>query len=251
MATVRSHIKALLTKSGARRQTEFVQLLTILRQVGDRSDPEAAEAAATDDFRPEIWAEPAGKLHVVRYGEGRPAIYFTTSSLPEETKMVRAAFADAGRDIIAPARPGFRGEAAQPDRDASAALLEDWIDRLQKEAGPNALFIGHREGGILAAKAAQAVLGQGGSVGGLVLISTGAPPRSIAEFDDSPETIKRSFRAARFAKTGLTLGYHTAARVFRSGSYGQNKILEYFIRDSPVDAKLMSERSYRHIMLAN
>ena len=210
LATVRSHIKALLTKSGARRQTEFVQLLTILRQVGRKAN-----------------------------------------SAPEETKAVREAFADAGLSIIAPARPGFRGEATRADQDASIALVEGWTDRLIKEAGPGALFIGHREGGILAAKAAQAVLARGGSVGALILISTGAPTRDIAEFDDSPETIKRSFRAARFAKAGLTLGYHTAARVFRSGSYGQDKILEYFFRDSPVDAKLMSDANFREAMLAN
>lgn len=251
LATVRSHIKALLTKSGARRQTEFVQLLTILGQFGRKADATPEDDELTSDFQSETWIEPAGKLHVVRYGAGRPAIYFTTSSLPEETKAVRAAFSNAGLAIMAPARPGFRGETARADEDASIALIEGWIDRLQKEAGPNALFIGHREGGILAAKAAQAVLERGGSVGGLILISTGAPTRNIAEFDDSPETIKRSFRAARFAKAGLTLGYHTAARVFRSGSYGQDRILEYFFRDSPVDAKLMSEPYYRQTMLAN
>ena len=251
LATVRSHIKALLTKSGARRQTEFVQLLTILRQVGRKANSAPEAEHQTSDFRTEAWSEPAGTLRVVRYGTGRPAIYFTTSSLPEETKAVREAFADAGLSIIAPARPGFRGEATRADQDASIALVEGWTDRLIKEAGPGALFIGHREGGILAAKAAQAVLARGGSVGALILISTGAPTRDIAEFDDSPETIKRSFRAARFAKAGLTLGYHTAARVFRSGSYGQDKILEYFFRDSPVDAKLMSDANFREAMLAN
>ncbi len=250
VATVRSHIKALLSKSGARRQTEFVQLLTILRQVGDRATPTTPLDNLMGDFRTETWAGPAGNLHVVRYGKGRRSVYLTTSSLPEETKPVRAAFADAGIEIIAPARPGFRGEASQ-DKDSSVALLDDWIERLQVELGPDALFIGHREGGILAAKAAQRVLERGGSVGGLVLISTGAPTRDIAEFDDSPTTIKRSFRAARFAKAGLALGYHTAARVFRSGSYGQERILEYFFRDSPVDAALMAEPYYRETMLAN
>lgn len=251
VATVRSHIKALLTKSGARRQTEFVQLLTILRQIGDGADHSAPYIAGdAGDFTLEEWEGAEGALSVARYGEGRCVLYFTTSSLPEETHEVRAAFAAAGLQVIAPARPGFRG-AARPGEDSSRALLDGWLDRLMDEVGPDTLFVGHREGGILAAKAADAVLAKGAQIGGLALISTGAPTIDISEFDTAPTTIKRSFRAARFASAGLTLGYHTAARVFRSGKYGQDRILEYFFRDSPADARRMDKTYFRDVMLAN
>lgn len=249
VATVRSHIKALLTKSGARRQTELVQLLTILRQIGDSAVP-SPQTIASGDFALEDWRGPAGVLSVARYGAGRRALYFTTSSLPEETPEVRAAFSAAGLQIIAPARPGFRGD-APPGKDGSRALLNDWTDRLMEEAGPNPLFIGHREGGILAAKIAAAFLEKGGDVGGLALISTGAPTADIADFDQAPKTIKRSFRAARFAIAGLTLGYQTAARVFRSGSFGEDRILEYFFRDSPADAARIGDPYLRKTMLEN
>lgn len=251
VATVRSHIKALLAKSGARRQTELVQLLTILRQTGDHgASAPAVEGELRGDLRIEGWTGPAGTLSVARYGRGRRALYFTTSSLPEETQEVRAAFAAQGLEVIAPARPGFRGE-ARLGRDRSDALLDDWLDRLAEKAGPDALFIGHREGGIIAAKAAARLLDAGGPVGGLVLISTGAPLNDISELDDAPQTIKRSFRAARFAIAGLTLGYHTAARVFRSGMFGEERILEYFFRDSPVDAARMDDPVLRTIMREN
>ena len=250
VATVRSHIKALLTKSGARRQTELVQLLTILRQIGDSAASAQPPAIAAGDYALEEWRGPAGALSVARYGAGRRVLYFTTSSLPEETEEVRAAFAAAGLEVVAPARPGFRGDAPR-GRDASRALLNDWTDRLMDEAGRGALFVGHREGGILAAKTAAACLAKGGDVGGLALISTGAPTVDIADFDEAPKTIKRSFRAARFALAGLTLGYHTAARVYRSGAYGEDRILEYFFRDSPTDAARIGDPYLRQTMLDN
>ena len=251
VATIRSHIKALLAKTGARRQIELVQLLTILRQTAERaSDAPPAEARGGGDLRFEHWAGEGGTLSVARYGAGRRALYFTTSSLPEETRGVRDAFAEAGLEIIAPARPGFRGD-ARGGRDRSDALLDDWLDRLIAEAGPAPLMIGHREGGILAAKAAARTIANGGEVSGLALISTGAPVRDIAEMDDAPKTIKRSFRAAHFAIAGLTLGYHTAARVFRSGAFGEDKILEYFFRDSPTDAARMGDVAMRETMRAN
>ncbi|MEM7547782.1 MAG: alpha/beta fold hydrolase [Pseudomonadota bacterium] len=250
VATIRSHIKALLQKSGARRQTEFVQLLTILRQAGARAAASEAMSEHQGDFTVTEMTGPAGKLSLVRYGAGRPALYFTTSSLPEETPELRAAFTAAGFEIIAPARPGFRGDARRTG-DASDALLDDWLDHLVEAAGPDAVLIGHREGGILAAEAASRILRSGGAIRGLVLISTGAPALDIAEFENAPPTIKRSFRAARYALNALTLGYHTAARVFRSGQFGEDKIVEYFYRDSPVDARRMNEPRMRQITRDN
>ncbi|MEL6794432.1 MAG: hypothetical protein AAFP78_13310, partial [Pseudomonadota bacterium] len=78
-----------------------------------------------------------------------------------------------------------------------------------------------------------------------------APALDISEFENAPPTIQRSFRAARFALNGLTLGYHTAARVFRSGKFGEDKIVEYFYRDSPADAALMSDLHLREVTRNN
>ncbi|MEL7466143.1 MAG: LuxR C-terminal-related transcriptional regulator [Pseudomonadota bacterium] len=243
LATIRSHIKALLQKTGARRQMELVQLLTLIRQTaGERAS--SGEAPDASDFETKELTGPGGTLEVVQYGRGRALIYFTTSSLPEEIAPVRAAFAKAGFRVIAPARPGFRGDARQ-DGDANAALLDDWLDALYADAGAGAIIAGHREGGILAADAAARIIAAGGEIGGLALISTGAPTVEFSDFETAPETIKRSFFAARYAQTALSLGYHTAARVFRSGRFGEDKIVKYFFQDSPTDAGKMDDPALR------
>lgn len=250
LATIRCHIKALLSKTSARRQTEFVQLLTILRQATDQGANAPKVQAVGVDFEQVEWSGPQGTLSVVRYGPGRPVLYFTTSSRPEETVAVRQAFADANLQITAPARPGFRGTAPR-GTDASMALLDQWADHVAQAAGQAPLLVGHREGGILATKAAERLLSRGIDVKGLVLISTGAPVTDIAEFETAPATIKRSFLSAQYAQTALSLGYHTAARVFRSGQLGENKIIEYFYRDSPSDAELMSHPAWWQITRDN
>lgn len=240
VATIRSHIKALLQKTGARRQTELVQLLTILRQTTDAA-PKAIQVAPTaTDFREIELTGPAGVLSVVEYGEGRPVLYFTTSTRPEEVASVRSAFAATGLSVIAPARPGFRGSARTSDC-ASEALIDDWLDALMQRAGPAPIFAGHREGGILAAKAAAKAVEQGCRIGGLAMISTGAPAAQIGQFKDTPPTVRRSFLGAHYARAAVVLGYKTAARIFHAGKAGEDKIVQYFYRDSTVDAAKLSD----------
>ncbi len=242
VATIRSHIKALLQKTGARRQTELVQLLTILRQTTEAA-PRQVKATVAADYEETELTGPAGVLKVVEYGAGQPVLYFTTSSRPEEVASVRSAFAAAGLRVIAPARPGFRGNARTSDC-ASDALLDDWLDLLLDRAGPAPIMAGHREGGILAAKAAARAIEKGRQIGGLALISTGAPAAAVSDFKDSPPTIRRSFLGAHYARGAVVLGYKTAARIFRTGKAGEDKIVQYFYRDSPVDAKKLSDRAF-------
>lgn len=231
--TIRSHIKALLLKTGARRQAELVQFLTILRQVSDVVPPAAKDGAQTG-FEQFALTGPAGRLEVIRYGTGRPLLYFTTSSLPEETDAFRAAMRAAGFAVIAPVRPGFRGSDAV-DGDASQALLDNWLDMLLALAGPKPLIAGHREGGVLAARAVARIAAKGGRVSGLALLSTGAPVRDLARFETSPPSTRRTFLSAHVAAPALRLGYQTAARLFRASTLGQDRLVRFFHKDSPAD----------------
>lgn len=196
--------------------------------------------AAATDYREVELSGPAGVLKVVEYAEGRPVLCFTTSSRPEEVASVRSAFAAADLRVIAPARPGFRGSARTSDC-ASEGLLDDWLDALMQRAGPAPIFAGHREGGILAAKAAARAIQAGKAIGGLVLISTGVPAVAVDQFKDTPPTIRRSFLGAHYARAAVVLGYKTAARIFRASKAGEDKIVQYFYRDSPVDAARLSD----------
>jgi len=238
LPTIRSHIKVLLEKSGARRQTEFVQFLTILRQVFDVSKSRGTSNAPTGEVTTKVINGPAGQLEITEYGAGQPLLYFTTSSTPWESAAVRAAFITQGYRVIAPSRPGF-GQSTATKGDANDALFEHWIDSLLDYAGPNALVAGHREGGILAAKIAAAAVRKGHSIGGLLLISCGAPITDLEHLDTAPWIIRRSFLSAQSAKLALRLGYLTAARLFRSGPMGQKRIIEYFCGESEIDLELI------------
>ncbi|MEO0379855.1 MAG: LuxR C-terminal-related transcriptional regulator [Pseudomonadota bacterium] len=233
LPTIRSHIKSLLLKTGARRQAELVQFLTILRQVSDVVPPVAKDAAQAGFEQIELTG-PAGRLEVIRYGSGRPVLYFTTSSLPEETEAFRAAMTAAGFAVIAPVRPGFRGSTAWAG-DASEGLLDNWLDMLLALCGPNPLIAGHREAGVLAAQTAARILAKGGQVSGLALLSTGAPVSDLTHFDGAPPSVRRSFLTAHVAAPALRLGYQTAARLFRNSKLGQDQLIRFFHKDSPAD----------------
>ena len=245
LATIRSHIKALLKKTGARRQTELVQFLTMIRQMSD-VEPKRPRLPVTADFEEVLLSGPKGVLQIMRYGSGRPMLYFTTSSRPEETASFREAVSKAGFEVIAPVRPGF-GQSEPVAEDASQSILEDWLDMLLALSGPAPVLVGHREGGILAARAAQRIISQGGSVAGLALLSTGAPVKDIGKFKNAPDSIRRSFLSAHVAVPALRLGYKTAARIFRANKVGQNQLIRFFHKDSPADRRKLKDPEFREI----
>ena len=244
--TVRSHIKALLKKTGARRQTELVQFLTILRHVSDTESEQQPRAAEFGGITREMLSVGEDAIEVVRYGSGHPVIYFTTSSPPEETQEVREAFEAAGFSVIAPARPGFAGSPKLPG-DASDALISVFLDRLYDLAPRPPLLVGHREGGILAARAAAKLTAAGKPIAGLGLVSTGAPIANVKDFEKAPSNERRSFLTAQFARPALILGFKTAARLFRSSELGQEQVVRYFFSSSPIDCALAAEKKYYEI----
>ncbi|MEO0437744.1 MAG: LuxR C-terminal-related transcriptional regulator [Pseudomonadota bacterium] len=239
LATIRTHIKILLQKSGARRQSELIQLLTILRQTSDLSRGNAPEQEAKAEFARSNVTSEAGSLQVVRYGCGRPLLYFTTSSRPDETVSVRAALENAGFEVIAPVRPGY-GNIPRLAVDANEEMLQGWLQALVDECSEPPLLVGHREGGIVAIQAASRLLAAGRDLAGVALISTGAPVQKKSVWRQSPPSIRRSFVAANHAPAALALGYQTAARLFRRGEREQEKIVRYFYLDSPVDLDKLS-----------
>ncbi|MEM9396040.1 MAG: alpha/beta fold hydrolase [Pseudomonadota bacterium] len=239
LATIRTHIKILLQKSGARRQSELIQLLTILRQTSDLSREGATESEVKDEFGRSLITSDAGSLQIVRYGCGRPLLYFTTSSRPEETASVRRAFENVGFEVIAPVRPGY-GDTPRSAIDANEEMLEGWLQALIDECSEPPLLVGHREGGIVAMQAASRLLAAGQELAGVALISTGAPVQKQSVWRQSPPSIRRSFVAANHAPAALALGYQTAARLFRRGEREQEKIVRYFYLDSPVDLDKLS-----------
>jgi pimeloyl-ACP methyl ester carboxylesterase len=227
----------------------LVQFLTILRQVSDvvSSSPASGSSANFEQTR---LTGPAGQLEVVRYGAGQSVLYFTTSSCPEETPEFRNALIKAGFCVVAPVRPGFRD--SDPVRgDASDALIEDWLDPLLALTGPKPLLVGHREGGIVAAQAAERILAKGGAISGLVLLSTGAPMPDLSKFEDRPPSIRRSFLGAHVAAPALRLGYKTAARLFHTSTVGKDQIIRFFHKDSPADRVKLDEPRFYEITRDN
>ena len=246
VATIRSHIKSLLKKTGARRQTELVQFLTILRQFADAAPEQRQSVSRPAGAHHSLIAVEGGVVDMLRYGAGQPVLYFTTSSPPEETDRVRTAFSQAGLQVFAPARPGFAGSTSQRG-DASQTMTGALLPGILDHVPDNPVLVGHREGGILAAEAAAWMVGQGLPFAGLVLISTGAPVEDIESFRKAPSNERRSFLAARFAKPALTLGYNTAARLFRSSAAGQDRIVRYFFGTSPADKVLLDQPEYYEV----
>ena len=242
LPTIRSHIKALLLKTGTKRQGELVQFLSTLRQVLDVV-PSSDTPQPRASFDQVDLNGPAGMLQVIRYGRGRPLLYITTSSCPEETEGFRAALIEQGFAVTAPVRPGFRGSHFA-GTDASDELLDEWLDMLVAMTGPNPLVVGHREGGIVATRAVERLATRGEPVSGLALLTTGAPVLDLSEFDDKPASIRRSFVGAQVANPAVRLGYHAGRRLFHTGKVGQDHIIRFFHKESPTDRAKLADPFY-------
>ncbi|MEO1423598.1 MAG: hypothetical protein AAFV09_10560 [Pseudomonadota bacterium] len=255
--TVRSQIKTMMFKTGAQRQAGLIQFFTMFQHLMalDPLDQTGANASNPVDLREVV--RPGGRvLSYAVYGpsDGHTMLYLTTSSRPEETPEVRAAFIRAGFRVIAPFRPGFGLSARGPKwTDGGPALLSDCraiLEDLGLSRERPLLCVGHREGAVLAARAA-AGLAADHAVQGVGLLSCGAPAKSLAAFADAPPNARRSILAGHYLPIALRMGYRTAARLFHSGPEGEDRIVGYFFKDDPEDCALLSNRKFYRITREN
>ncbi|MDX8352934.1 hypothetical protein [Cognatiyoonia sp. IB215182] len=253
LETIRTQIKSIMVKTDTRKQAGFVQFLSHLQYVvgmptADITLPPAKAADRTAFERRSI-AMPCGRsLSVFEYGtrHGKPVIYCTTSSRPEETAEWREAIFDANLRVIAPNRPGFSGsDHVGPWDDTAAYLADACRDQLGLDKAEPTLFVGHREGGILAADVASR-LADTQSISGVVLISTGAPGSDV-----STHTMRRNRHVIHTMPAGLRLGYSAARRIFASGTLGERQIVSFFVKDSPRDQLVIRDPQMHQILRDN
>ncbi len=253
LETIRTQIKSIMVKTDTRRQAGFVQFLSNLQYVVGTPSLDIAPAATVivdqSSYERRSITMPCGRnLAVLQYGasQGRPVIYCTTSSRPEETALWRKAMFDAHLRVIAPNRPGFGGSDSVGSWDDTATFLADACrDHLDLDCGEPTLFVGHREGGILAADLASR-LNDVQAISGVVLISTGAPDSNV-----STHTMQRNRRVIRTMPAGLRLGYSAARRIFASGTMGERQIVSFFVKDSPRDQLAIRDPEMYQILRDN
>ncbi|MEM8536455.1 MAG: alpha/beta fold hydrolase [Pseudomonadota bacterium] len=251
--TIRTQIKSVMTKTDTRKQAGFVQFMSHLQYMAAEADAPATVAPSVQDAgtacsERRIVLAGGQSLVLSEYGAltGRPVIYFTTSSRPSETEAWRAAVASAGLRFIAPHRPGFGGSDKAGDWAATADRLAKLCQHhlgLSPDDPP--LFVGHREGGILACDVALRLQGDL-PISDIVLIGTGIPGSN-----EKSHSMARNARAISTLPAALRLGYRTARRVFLSGNAGAQQIANFFFKDSPVDQALIRQPGPHAALMAN
>ena len=252
--TIRTQIKSVMNKTGTRKRVGFVQLMAHLQYIVTDTAVQAAVtkpfvAANGADFRQRaIDAGCARTLMVSEYGVqgGRDVVYFTASTVPAETEHWRSCVTQAGLRLIAPHRPGFGGSTAVGDWDKTAEFLAEMCrDRLQLSPQHPPIFVGHREGGILACDVAQR-LSDVLAIEDVFLIGTGVPGKN-----QKSRNMSRNARALSTIPSALRLGYRTARRVFLSGDRGAEQIAKFFFKDSPYDQELIKEPGPKAALMGN
>ena len=252
--TVRTQIKSVMNKTGTRKRVAFVQLMAHLQYIATETAvqtavPTPAVAPGGADVRQRaIDAGDGRTLMVSEYGatDGREVVYFTASSLPAENELWRSSLAQAGLRMIAPHRPGFGGSTPVGDWDKTADFLAEICrDRLQLSPERPPIFVGHREGGILACDVAKR-LGDTLAIRDVFLIGTGIPGAN-----KKSRNMSRNARALSTIPSALRLGYRTARRVFLSGDKGAEQIAKFFFKDSPYDQVLIKEPGPKAALMEN
>ncbi|MEO1641333.1 MAG: hypothetical protein AAFU41_19030, partial [Pseudomonadota bacterium] len=253
LETIRTQIKSILVKTETRKQSGFIQFLSHLQYVVGGKRPQIGKIGKPQidqtGYEVSQLTMPCGRrLDVARYGDpdGQPMVYFTTSSHPAETPDWRKAVATAGLNVIAPFRPGFSGSDAVGGWDEIGAHLATACETsFDLDPATPTVFVGHREGGILAADVAARVMSKL-SIAKVVLISTGAPGGKLPT-----QSMTRNSRALKSMPVALRLGYRAARRIYDSGEVGSQQIVSFFVKDSPRDQMLMKDPYYNRILHGN
>lgn len=247
LETIRSQIKSLITKTGARKQHGLLQLLAHLQYLGGQNTAKAAPSASpTPDRSVRMHSFPTatgGTLVCAEYGpaDGLPVLYFTTSSPPTETDLWREACFSEGLRVLAPYRPGFGASTGlHGGQDMAVTLAEVLRPHL-----PDAPLVlaGHREGGILAAQVA-GHLKPYAQIKAVCLVSTGVPLEAEEENNGRLTNMQRSIGAALNMPAALRFGYATAARMFNASRRGERHIVSYFFNNSPIDTGLIQSEEF-------
>lgn len=237
VATVRTQIKKLLSKTSAKSQVELVRLITALIPVAarDRSD-EDADGVTLGRF----WIS-GRSMPVFRFGppKGRPVIFI--HGMLDGCGMPEALIDGLHREnllMVAPVRPCF-GEAADdggPIETAPQRFASDLAELCDQLDLSGCILLGHMAGSVYAFAAAAEL---GARALGILNVSGGVPILSNAQFNVISRRQRLVAYTAKYAPSVLPFILRAGIRQLDYG--GESSFMQALYETAPIDMETLSD----------
>ena len=239
VSTVRTQVKKILAKAGARSQVDLVRLLFSLMRMVERYP--AVASAVTSDRSIQVRLGDGRTLAAEVHGDlgGRPVVFFHgmldgIGITPRFAKLL----SDAGLRLICPIRPyyGSSDPAPGPAATAPDRLAQDVAALLAElDAGP-ALVLGHMAGSLYAYALAQH---HPELVEGILSVSGSVPLQSTHYFATMSTRQRLVAYTARF--TPRLLPFVLRAGINQMMNGGQRRFIRSMYQETPDDLAAVSD----------
>ena len=243
--TVKTQLRAVLTKTGTRSQGQLLCLVTALAHLAEAPEREANRPQPLNAPKrgsvvlKSVTLSDGRTMKYVESGAptGKPVLLLAPTNRPDFTNEIVEALCDRNLRVICPVRPGSWGMPRWPQCSPSnAAPL--FLSLLDKLSLGRCVLAGLRTGGSYAIELALRVPER---FNRLVLIDTGAPLDRIAKLVAMPPWPRTLYTTARLFPDLLILPFRYCSSDFHASAQGERRAVETFYRDSPVDENLLRD----------
>jgi pimeloyl-ACP methyl ester carboxylesterase/DNA-binding CsgD family transcriptional regulator len=246
--TVRAHVKSILSKTGARSQTELVRLaMTILRLVERTAREKPAHfQSPTESFEVKTGGR---SIPVDVFGDpnGRPVIYFHGMlDGCTVTRRMNELLVQGGLKLIVPFRPSYGPAAAPPGsaRDATRMVALDILKVASDLKIQRAVLLGHLGGSVYAFAAAAAL---GDRVARIVNVGGCVPIVSNEQINQMSTRQRLVAWTGRYVPALLPFILRAGIRLLDNGGEEQFALALY--RSSKPDRDLLNDPEIHEIVV--
>ncbi|PIE13590.1 MAG: hypothetical protein CSA70_04795 [Rhodobacterales bacterium] len=244
VSTVRTQVKRILGKTGARSQVELTRVLMTLARVAMRND----NAPAPEDGPMRLTIS-GREIPLVVHGapHGRPVFFFHGMlDGVEISDRLQNALDTANLRLIMPTRPGFGNAAfdAGPPQQAPERFALDCMGIMDQLRIERTALLGHMGGSVFADTAAH-LLGQ--RVVGLLHVAGGVPLWSDAQIKAMSHRQRVVALTARYLPAMLPLVLRAGIRQINTG--GIEKFVHALFAESPPDLKALKDPELHDLIM--
>ena len=249
VATVRTQIKKIQSKTQTRSQAELVAHINAMQRVAETlPKPDPVPALATPVSGRLSSERLSGRhLPIEEHGpaDGRPVLFIHgmldgTGGIARLRQRLHA----LNLRLICPHRPSFGTSSPQfgPAQEAPARLAADMAEILDRRGITRPVVVGHMAGAVYTADAACAC-----DARGIVHVSGGVPILSTRQFDSMSRRQRLVAYTARYMRSVLPFILNAGIRQIKSG--GAETFLASMYEHAPVDNELLKDRDIQSLFL--
>lgn len=249
VATVRTQIKNIQSKTQTNSQTELASHLHVMQRMAETLSPADEVKAIAAPLSGGLLEERiAGRmLPIEEHGpeNGRPVIFLhgmldgtgTTARIWQTLERLNLR-------LICPHRPAFGNSFPAPSSadESAGRLASDLSEILARRGIEGPVILGHLAGAVYSSDVAIAC-----GAKGIVNVAGGVPIVSKRQFDIMSRRQRLVAYTARYARSVLPFVLNAGIRQIKSG--GADTFLDSLYEHAPVDNELLKDREVRRIIL--